>query len=223
MEKLYITSFLIGLLGNMHCLGMCGGIIGMLALNTKKNIVTCQIFYNTGRIVSYIGVCVILYLISTSSNKIIGVFTNHILKIISGIFLIILGLHINKWTNIFNTLEKIGFIFWKNVALAKKHTFDKEKNASYFKLGLMWGLLPCGLVYSNIALCIASQSIQNSLIATISFGLGTLPAILTGSFLSIKIINNKKLKIIKFLISLIIIILGFSQIFSTITDTNSCH
>lgn len=202
----FLTSFLIGLFGSFHCFGMCGGLITALSLKlieNKKKIYFYQFIYNLGRILSY---CIIGLFVSVC-----GVFTFDLFKInvtfLFNIFfpliIIFFGLRLlNIFSFFFVFFEKISYDFF-NLFYKKMSKFS-FLNSPYkeFLIGILWGNMPCGLVYSALSLSFISGSLLKSFFIMLFFGLGTLPAIIfTGSFYSKIIIlkkNNLIIKIIGF-------------------------
>ncbi|HIH2763044.1 MAG TPA: sulfite exporter TauE/SafE family protein [Candidatus Azoamicus sp.] len=203
----FITAFLLGFFGNLHCFGMCGGIITALSLNilkNKKKIFIYQIIYNSSRILSYcfIGMFVNIF------GFFIFDFLNFNIKFIFNVFLpiiiIFFGMRLlNIFSSLFFQFEKISYDFF-NFLNNKIYLFTALKSPyKEFIIGMLWGSMPCNLVYSALAITFISSSIVKSFLIMMCFGIGTLPAIFfAGSFYSKLIIlkrNNFLTKIIGFL------------------------
>lgn len=183
------AAFLIGLLGATHCIGMCGGITGALSMaippgpNQKKRLLATLLSYNIGRILSYGLAGFILgtlgWLLGDQS-KIISIG----LRTFAATLLIVMGLYIAGWWRGLAFIEKIGSGLWKLIQPWSKKVLPVKNLKSALLLGLIWGWLPCGLVYSTLIWSSMANDPIFSLLLMMAFGLGTLPAILTTGLLA---------------------------------------
>ena len=208
----YLSAFIIGLLGSGHCIGMCGGITTMLtsALSPQSKasdqfkLVTA---YNIGRIFSYSLIGAIVGFSSSIAAKNIGVPLGY-LRIFAAIFLILLGLYLGQWLMWLTKVEKFGKVLWRYLSPLSKKFIPVNNTKQALALGAIWGWLPCGLVYSTLTWSLASGDALTGGLIMMSFGLGTLPALLSislGSFGIKSLLTNLKFK--KFM-ALVIIIYG---------------
>ncbi len=215
-----LSALLMGLIGSTHCVGMCGGIISTLSTNfsgkTSNQSFWIQLFYNIGRITSYsfFGL-----LIGFFSSRLIEMLPNpHAFSMkVSGVFFILLGLYISQLLNSFKYLELSGQKLWLKIEPFGRKYLPAQTPFDAWKLGLVWGWLPCGLVYSALALAMTQINPLHSALTMLVFGLGTLPTLLLiGHFAqNIKIIlQNKTFRIV---LGLLLIIYGVTQVagFST--------
>lgn len=231
MEIDFLSAFIIGLLSSGHCLGMCGGITSMLTSaiaqenSPKNNLLTSAysknpfynksllVFcYNIGRISSYALLGAIVGFTGSIAAKNIGVPLAG-LRMVAGVFLVLLGLYLGQWLMVLSKIETIGKKLWQVISPLSNKVIPVNNPLKALSLGVIWGWLPCGLVYSTLTWALASgDAITGALIMT-SFGLGTLPALLTMSFglLSLKKLlkNNKFRKSM----AITIILYGFYSIF----------
>ena len=195
IETSYIAAFLVGLLGGVHCVGMCSGIVGALCLGLDKNIDLASdvksnndvrtalpflLSYNTGRIASYILAGVLMGGIGWLGSHLFTIYSiQKILELIAAIFMLALGLYIADWWKGLSKIEYFGAkVIWKRLEPLGKHFLPVQTHKQAFALGLVWGWLPCGLVYSVIVWTVASQSPLEGGLLMLSFGLGTLPNLL---------------------------------------------
>jgi len=178
----YITAFLLGLFSTVHCIAMCGSVIGALTLSLPVEIRESQrrmlpfVFnYNLGRLVSYGMAGVIVGLLSAPLTAING---HLVLRYLSVIVMIAMGLYLAGWFPKFARMERIGAPIWRWLQpIGQKFLPVKTKSQALF-LGLVWGWLPCGLVYAALAVAsTAGDPIKASLVM-LSFGAGTLPAVM---------------------------------------------
>jgi len=176
-------AFLVGLLGGVHCAGMCGGIVGALTLGLPQgkgiDQMPFHLGYNGGRILSYTvaggimgGLGLLLAEFSSLDRA------QHILLIIAGIFMILLGLYLAGWWRILVRLEEIGGPVWKRLEPLGRRFMPVRTVLQAFSLGLIWGWLPCGLVYSALIWAVSAGGILHGALLMLAFGLGTLPNLL---------------------------------------------
>lgn len=181
-----ISAFIIGLLGSGHCLGMCGGITTMLTSaidpnSDKKLKHWLVIFYHTGRVASYTFIGAFVALTSSLFIKTVGL-PLLFLQTIAAFFLIFLGLYIGQWLMWLTHVEKVGKQLWKYLSPLSKHVIPVKNKRQALGLGVLWGWLPCGLVYSTLTWALASGDVTSGALIMFFFGLGTLPALVTLSF-----------------------------------------
>ncbi len=176
-----VSGFLLGFLGSMHCVGMCGPIMLALPFKSKSSFrfILKRMLYHSGRIMVYAGFGLLVGVLGDKLNF-SGI--QHILTITSGILLLIFGLlSILK----VNLLAKITF-FEKLYILVKKSLgkyIIGDSLLSGFLLGVLNGFLPCGFVYVALAGAIAYSNTFYSPLFMIVFGLGTMPALILVSVL----------------------------------------
>ena len=181
-----LTAFIIGLLGSGHCLGMCGGITTMLtsAIDQKSKPQLKRwlvVFYHIGRISSYTFIGAIVALTSSFLIRTLGV-PLLLLNTIAAVFLIFLGLYLGQWLMWLTQVERLGKLLWQYLAPFSKKVIPVNNKRKAFGLGLLWGWLPCGLVYSTLTWALASGNALSGGFIMLFFGLGTLPALLALSF-----------------------------------------
>jgi sulfite exporter TauE/SafE len=180
-----LAAFLVGLLGGTHCFGMCGGIVGALSsglaleLQTSRwRLVAAQLAYNSGRISSYVFAGVLLGLFGQQLGE-AGLLEGFPLgRIIAGVVMILFGIYLAGWWHSLLWLEKAGAGLWKYIEPFGRRYIPVRSAGQAFLLGLVWGWLPCGMVYAVLALALASGSGAEGGLLMLAFGLGTLPALL---------------------------------------------
>jgi sulfite exporter TauE/SafE len=215
----YITAFSIGLFSSGHCFGMCGGIIGFLSLNTK-NKKLYPILYNLGRILTYVFITLFVNFFGLFFFK-LNEFFSFLLIFCSNIILIFIGLYIANIINLILFVEMLFSKYLNKIFILINKIKYKETILNSFFLGMAWGFVPCGLVYSTILWGVSYHSCLKSVLLIIFFGMGTLPSMLFASASGFfkKVILNKKLKT---LIGLLIILFAVINLFK-IMIYKSCH
>lgn len=209
-----LTAFLLGFMGSVHCMGMCGGIVGALSLSNGKqqihpkpiNPILLQLGYHLGRILTYALLGLIaggagLWLASTHD------YAGLILRSLSGVMLILMGLYLFGLTQSLTWLEKRGAKLWKKLQPFTQNLLPVVNYSQALKLGVIWGFLPCGLIYSTLSWAIVSANPLQSAGLMICFGMGTLPALITFALFTEKLNQFKHHIVVR--ISLSFAIIGF--------------
>lgn len=173
-----LSAFLIGLAGGVHCVGMCGGIVGAMRMMLPKgNHTAYHLLYNLGRITSYSLAGFIagsLGLMATLPVK--GALS--VLSLVSGLMILALGLYIGQWWRGLTKIEAMGQVIWRRIQPWSKRYIPLKHPFQALPYGAIWGWLPCGLVYSTLTWALASGSPTDGALIMLCFGLGTLPTLL---------------------------------------------
>lgn len=190
--QLIIAAISLGLLGSFHCIGMCGPIALALPVHQYSSVKKyIGIFlYNLGRVITYTFLGLLFGLLGQSFF--LGGF-QQLLSIVIGILLLLSVFLTNRnWVN----GKNLGFIysFINSVKLQLGSLFNKKGLHFLFFIGLLNGLLPCGLVYLGIAGAIASGNYIKGAEFMFYFGLGTVPIMYAvaflGQFITLKYRNH---------------------------------
>lgn len=190
LELSLTAAFLVGLLGGGHCAGMCGGIVGAVSISlpNAKPKVPYLLGYNLGRISSYCIAGGIAGAVGASSF-----FLSHVLPIekilyaLASLMLILLGLYLSGISAVLTRVESLGQRIWKRIQPYGKRFMPVQNPAQAFGLGLVWGWLPCGLVYSVLIAAIATGSPLQGALLMLAFGLGTLPTLLAMGLAAVRL------------------------------------
>lgn len=183
---LLFAAVSMGFLGSPHCLGMCGGIVAAFGLSMQTRSPRQQqwltLVYHGGRLTSYM----LLGLVAGSFGAtMLAPLTNNgtIARVLLGVALIfcamlMLGMPMLK------PIEKLGLGLWQRLSPLRQKLFPLDSTPKAFLAGLLWGFLPCGLVYGAIALAIGAGShgyhdITTGILVMFAFGIGTLPLLLS--------------------------------------------
>lgn len=176
-----ISALTLGFIGSFHCAGMCGPIA--LALPLKNNNwlsrILSSLIYNLGRTVTYALLGLLFGLVGqglmmAGFQQIISIITGAIM-ILTVIFPLIFR----------NRIKLKSFAFINSIQNSLSIRFSVSSYLSLFSIGVLNGLLPCGLVYTAIALAITTNDSLNGMFAMIAFGLATSPMLI-----AISIIGN---------------------------------
>jgi len=183
MIPFFIAAFTFGFLGNFHCIAMCGPIAASVMQNTnqKKIVFIGSLFYNLGRVYTY---TLLGLIIGLAGQQLVFFGFQKLLSVIAGITLLIFILYPSLATKLSAVLfvGKVKKFFGTYI--------QKKSNASKFILGVLNGLLPCGLVYMAVATSIAIGNPIYSALFMMVFGISTIPGLL-GIGISKSFLNTK--------------------------------
>ncbi|HEY6627111.1 MAG TPA: sulfite exporter TauE/SafE family protein [Ignavibacteriaceae bacterium] len=231
------AAFFIGLVGSLHCIGMCGPIAIALPVPDSSNLsfFTGRILYNLGRVVTYAFLGAVLGLVG---SKIALAGAQQVVSIVLGVVIIIAVLLPQKYKNYFAQhpiIQKLAHPLKSNIGVL----FSKGTFSAMFLIGILNGFLPCGLVYVALAGAIASGDAISGAAVMILFGLGTVPAMFAasvfGKFINIGIRTKirKAVPVLAIILGVIFILRGMnlgmpmlSPKVSTQTEASSemeCH
>ena len=175
------AALLTGLLGSAHCLGMCAGISGLFAMQTSAAGIRRQlpmaITYNTGRLTSYAILGIIVAALGSRFTGLTPALAGPV-RLAAGIIIMLIGLQIAFDVRLLGWLERMGGKIWERVAPLTRGLVPVNSMPRALGLGLLWGLLPCGLVYSVLLLAATSAQPADGALIMLAFGLGTTPAML---------------------------------------------
>ena len=180
-----LSAFLVGLLGGVHCVGMCGGIVAVLSMGLpeqqRRGAARWKylLAYNLARITSYTLAGALLGGVGWLAAHWSGVHQLQLgLQVIAALFMVALGLYLGGWWQGLAQVERFGARVWAGLEPLGRRFLPVRSPGQAFLLGLVWGWLPCGLVYSVLVWSVATGSPLQGAALLFSFGLGTLPNLL---------------------------------------------
>ncbi len=214
----YFVAFIMGLFSSLHCVGMCGSIIGTLTLSLKQEIRENKqalffyiLNYNLGRISSYTLAGALVGTMEFILTMPLGEGHGHrILQILSAVIMASAGLYIAGWYPRFAYIEKSGSRIWKFLEPFGRRLIPVQTHTKAFLFGMIWGWLPCGLVYTAFALAATTGDVLKSSLTMLAFGIGTLPAvfsigIMSGIATKLSAMNRVKQAVGLFMVALAIL------------------
>ena len=177
----YWTAFLIGLLGSLHCVGMCGPIAFALPMKRDKlsTVVTGSILYNSGRLFTYFIIGCLFGLMGKGFA--LAGFQQK-LSIFVGVAMILSILIPTIYTNKMHSFPTFNLWLGKVKASLGKR-LGRTSNINLWTIGILNGLLPCGLVYMGVSGSLAMATPFDGGLFMMAFGAGTLPLMLSVSIL----------------------------------------
>ena len=211
-EISYAGALGLGLAGAGHCLGMCGGIAAALNLGGHRSLAV-SLSYHGGRITSYTLLGGLLGFAAGSVD--IAAWTIG-LRYLAGLLLIGMGLYIADWWRGMALLEQAGSRLWQPVQRLSSRLLPVRHWSQGLLLGLCWGLMPCGLIYSSLAWAATAQDWVQSATMMLLFGVGTLPAMLATSLGADRLQAFLRRRGLKIVIALLLIASGIWTLYMVI-------
>jgi len=174
---LLTAALLMGFLGSPHCLGMCGGLVAAFGLSmqevspSKRRALIAT--YHLGRLMSY---SLLGLMAGLAGTALLAPFMqgNSLPRILLGLVFIFIGVTM-LGAPFLNHLERVGMRFWQYLTPLRKKVFPLTTFPRALMAGLLWGFLPCGLVYGALLMAVVGHSVTTGAMLMFAFGLGTIP------------------------------------------------
>ena len=187
-----LAAFITGLVGSVHCVGMCGGIVASLAWQRGLTAAVIpiqplpltsgmarQFAFNSGRIATYAVLGALAGGVSAAGIAIGGgYFLRESLYLAAQVLMILLGVHLSGILQPLTVLEQGGAKLWKKIQPLAARLLPVESPARALVLGTLWGCLPCGMIYSMLLTAMTAGSPAGGAAVMLAFGIGTMPALL---------------------------------------------
>jgi len=210
-----LTAMAAGFLGSVHCLGMCGGVSGMMAVAARtppsrqssdgmmalaipvtvvpatRTIPTASgsvLAFNAGRIASY----AIAGAIAASAGALVGqawlVGSSFPLRaslfVFANLMIVLTGLYLMGLPQLLAPLERAGGRLWRRLSPYTKRFLPMDSLPRAAAFGLLWGWIPCGLVYAMLLTAMSAGNAGMGALTMLAFGIGTLPAMLSAGLMA---------------------------------------
>lgn len=165
---MFYTALIMGLAGSLHCAGMCSPLA--VAVTNKKPFLLSGILYNSGRVLIY---ALLGALAATFGSALHLAPYQQTISIVLGVAFLLIG------AGLFGTqVPYLGAWVVKFTSYLKKifgKVLQQKSSFTTFTLGMINGLLPCGLTYLALSACLILPSASEGFLFMIFFGLGTWP------------------------------------------------
>lgn len=207
LSPIVVTALLMGAFGGLHCVAMCGGVVGVLCSAAprcptaavtrpgggaggveappKAPSARYWLAYNAGRVASYSLLGALFGTLGTLST---GAFPldglRFALRALAALIMLFVGLHLMGLPSVMNRIESLGAPLWRRVSPLTKRFLPLRTPWHALVLGMMWGLMPCGLLYGALALAASAESTTVGMATMAAFGVGTLPVMIAMSALA---------------------------------------
>jgi len=222
LPSMLLLMLSMGFMGSLHCIGMCGGLISAVSMSRKQVWWSGLLVYQLGRVSTYATLGLLVGLSGAALNAFGGDHIQRLLAILAGLLMIAFAMNLAGWLP--DPLKQFGAWASRKTGLAQmavqvsgRQGGRNSRAASWYSLGLINGLLPCGLVYAALSMALAAGNAVHATLMRFSFGLGTIPAmmfvpsILRGMTPSTRVASLRIAAILIILLGLITIYRGNMQ------------
>jgi len=180
------AALLAGIAGSGHCIGMCGGIAGALAMRRPQATFGTKLgyafAYNLSRIISYAIAGALAGLLGRTLLSAVDVKPLSItFRVVAGAIMIAAAAQLMSGRRLLAPLESAGSGLWRRIAPWAGRRGQSSGIGGAIGLGLAWGWLPCGMTYSMLLLAATTASVPLGAAVMLAFGLGTLPSMVTAT------------------------------------------
>jgi sulfite exporter TauE/SafE len=220
LEYSLSVAVLLGIASTLHCLGMCGSIIGALSLGlpvevrrNRRQLLTYVVAYNLGRIASYAlagavagGLSAALF--QAASPR----YGHNILQYLAVAVMIAMGLYLAGWFPRFARLEEFGVPLWRRLEPIGRRLLPVRSRVQALLFGMVWGWLPCGLVYSLLIWTASAGSAARGSVYMLAFGLGTLPTVITAGIFMGSLVHVIRRAYVKQAVGVLVIALALASL-----------
>jgi sulfite exporter TauE/SafE len=170
MDTGFLLAMLaLGAVSSVHCAGMCGGIVTAFRFIPIREVRPMPRIaaFNAGRLSTYAVLGSFAGFAGSALQQQVALY------VVANVALVLAGLHLVGFGPL-SRLEALAAPLWRRMN-------PLLPTRSGFVSGLLWGLLPCGLVYGALAAAAFAASPAGGAAAMLAFGIGTLPLLLGAS------------------------------------------
>jgi len=216
-----LAGFFLGLSSTLHCFAMCGSIIGSLMAGLPQEVrqqpyavLGYGLLYNSGRILSYgamgglvgfVGGTAIAALMQSEGYQ--------AARILAALFLLAVGFSMTGWVPIFSWATRLAGPIWAQIDRVSRTLKPGRSPVQAFGFGMIWGWLPCGMVYAALTYALLAGDFVQGLLVMIAFGLGTLPALIVTAIAADKLIHFNRLPWVRPVLGLLIMVMAVLSLF----------
>ena len=228
-DAVIVTALIAGFVGSAHCFAMCSGISSLAVASAVQQSLRQQlglaVVYNAGRLASYAVLGALVASLGAAVVQRVPALVGPV-RILGGILILLIGAQIAFDLRVLNAIERMGGSVWQKVAPLAKALLPVSSGAGALGLGLLWGLLPCGLVYSVLLMSASTASAVDGASAMLAFGAGTLPAMLATGLGAVRLSRLLARRGVRLAAGLLVMIAGlltiaFPAVMMTATDTGA--
>jgi uncharacterized protein len=196
-EAALLTGLLAGLFGSTHCLGMCGGIVGMLHAQVPGDRPWLALGFHIGRIASYLAIALIATGLGLLPATLLPEHAVVVMRVLLGLMLVMMAVYIALPGRFRDVLGQLAAPLTRRLIPLLGRFLPVKSFDNALGLGLLWGLLPCGLLYSVVAAAVLLADPMATTALVLAFGLGTVPLLLGSGLLALRFrsaINRSSLR-----------------------------
>lgn len=221
MEYNYlIPPLLIGLFSTLHCLGMCGGIMGALTFSlpaevrqNRDELWKFLLAYNLGRIGSYALAGAVIGTLGRSLFAVVSPAQGYlVLQGAAALLMVGVGLYLAGWFPRFARIERLGEPLWRRLEPFGRRLLPVRRPGQALFYGMIWGWLPCGLVYTALLLTVTSGDALAGALYMSAFGIGTLPAMTGAGILARQMMTLARRPAIRRVAGFVVVAMGLAGV-----------
>ncbi len=186
-ETAIITGLIAGFFGSVHCVGMCGGIAGMLHAQVPSGRGWLAFGFHGGRISSYLIIALIATLIGMLPSQWVPDQAPVVMRLFLGFLMVFMAAFIALPGRFRDRIGEALSPLTQRLMPLFKHFLPVRTLDQATGLGLLWGLLPCGLLYMIIASAVLLADPMATVFMVLAFGLGTTPALLGTGLVALRV------------------------------------
>ena len=233
-----LPIFLVGLLGGVHCVGMCGGIVGAFSVATPRRpfpvpVLTQQswfsetatgglrvLAFNAGRIGSYLIAGALAGVLGNIPAMMNIAILQRGAYWLANLMLVALGLTLmNTWQGL-SRVESLGQWAWRRLQPLIRRCLPVETTWQALALGGLWGWVPCGMVYSVLMTAMLTGSALQGASVMLAFGVGTLPLLFSMGMLGSRLQASLQKPVIKTIAGLLVLGFGLLGLYRAATGVS---
>ena len=209
MQALAAAAFTAGLLGGVHCVGMCGGIAGALSASSTGAVPRRLAAFNLGRIGSYaiagsLAGAVGALAQASGPEALLRAF----IFVVAQAMVVLVGLYVAGVGRAIPRFERAGAGLWRRIEPLRRRFFPIDSTARALGAGAIWGWIPCGLVYGMLPLAAVAGGAGKGAIVMGAFGLGTVPGLVVAGAAARHLAEARRLPWVRRLAGFAIVAVG---------------
>jgi sulfite exporter TauE/SafE len=182
------AALIAGISGSAHCFAMCGGLAGALSMRTRSSAAKASaamreaLLHQIGRMSGYASAGALFGWVGGALQSWLDLpRMAAILRLAGGALIVLVAMRLLSGWNLLAWPERIGARLWRKLQPLTRLAANRQGASRSLLLGLLWGWLPCGLVYSMLVFATLSGDALRGAAIMLAFGAGTLPAMWTSS------------------------------------------
>jgi sulfite exporter TauE/SafE len=207
-ETALLTGLLAGLFGSTHCLAMCGGIVGLLHSQLPQGGSALSVGFHLGRITSYLAIALLATLIGLLPGQLLPDSAPTIMRIALGLLIISMALYIAAPGRFRDLAGQLAAPLTRRLMPLLSKFLPVRSLDQAVGLGLLWGLLPCGLLYSMVAAAVLLADPLATTAMVVAFGVGTVPLLLGSGLLMLRVRSAVNRRALRWAAALLLILTG---------------
>ena len=221
MEPTFLVALLIGLSSAPHCIGMCGAISGALSMSLPQEVrerrgrmLLFNLAFSLGRVGSYAIAGALAGLLGGAlAERLAPIAGISLLRLVPVLLVVAVGLYVGGWVPRLAVVERIGAPLWRRLEPLGRRLIPVRSISRAFLYGLVWGWLPCGLVYWALFIAAGAGDLSGGAGFMLIFGLATLPGMVATGMLAGWIQQIRRLPYANRIAGLLLIVLGLVGVF----------